>query len=267
MAVFKIKTLASALAVLGVFATGAAAEAALSAETSTDAPVTQQHGSTTSDGMLLYTMSICTITHQTECSMVMSTGGEVPPPAETNEPSVPAEGEPTTYHGEGETFPGEGYPEPSETGPHATVLTGSQPGYTAPGATAPGESGEPGESVPAPSGVPVPVPSGEPVPAPSGEPVPVPSVISTTDASGNPTVLTTAYDEPSGTAVTDTVTDTATDTASGSLTDAYPSSTGEIDETAVTGTPTVTATGAGTMPTAAPAAVFGLAGMLAAIVI
>ncbi|KAM5351803.1 hypothetical protein ACJ41O_004526 [Fusarium nematophilum] len=243
MAAFKINALAKALALLGAFATGAVAEAALSGYTTTESPVTQQHGATTSDGVILYTMSVCTIVHQTECSMTMSTGGQVPSAPATDLPSVPAEGQPTSYHGQGETSPGEGLPEPSETGPHASAATGDEPGYTAPPAdgTAPGEPGEP-------------VPSGEP--APSGEPVPAPSVVSTTDASGNPTVLTTAYDEPSG-------------TASGSESGVSPSPTGDNDgeETPVTSTPGVTATGAAAMPNAAPLAALGIAGMFAAAII
>ncbi|KAF5027273.1 hypothetical protein F66182_616 [Fusarium sp. NRRL 66182] len=271
MAVFNLKALASVLALiapLGVSATDDG-QTSLSAQTLTDAPVTEQYGSATSDGSVLYTMSVCVVTHQTECSEVISTGGEVLPSAATNEasipvggqPSVPAGGEPTTYHGEGISSPTEGVPAPSETGLQPSgVPTGSEPGYSVPAAgTAPGEQ-------------PVPVPSngGEPVPVPSdgGEPVPVPSVIiSTTDASGNPTVLTTAYDDEPSVTGTATVTgsETVYETAvSGSYTEVNPSSAEETEESTPTGTPGVTATGAGS--TLSPGAILGLAGILIAAV-
>ncbi|KAF5010703.1 hypothetical protein FDECE_3163 [Fusarium decemcellulare] len=265
MAVFKIKTLASALAILGAFAVGAiadGADAALSAQTVTEPPVTQEVASATSDGMILYTMSVCTVTHQTECSMVMSTGGQVPP-AETNEPSVPADGEPTTVHKQDEPSLSEGYPKPSESGPDGGVPTGSQPGYSAP----PGEGNvpsQPGEPVPVPlpSGESMPAPPGETVSAPSGETAPVPSVISTTDASGNPTV-STAYNEPSD-AVSGT---TEYDTASGTVTTGiYPSSTDENGEIVSTGTPTVTANGGAVLGNSF-AALCGLVGVFAAILL
>ncbi|KAF4966291.1 hypothetical protein FSARC_6024 [Fusarium sarcochroum] len=262
MAVFKLKALASVLAIVApyVAGTGVDGETALSAQISTDAAVTLQYGSATSDGTVLYTMSVCAVTHQTECTMVISTSGEALPSVATNEPSVPvggepsvpAGGEPTTYHGEGMSSLSEGVPAPSETGVEPTGASAvSEPGYSAPAGTSPGEGP-----------VPVPVPSG------GGEPVPIPSVIiSTTDASGNPTVLTTAYDEPS---VTDTATVTGSETVydttvvTGTATDSNPSSADETEEGTPTGTPSVTATGAA--QTLSPGAALAIAGILIAVV-
>ncbi|KAJ4255521.1 hypothetical protein NW762_009518 [Fusarium torreyae] len=265
MAVFKLKALASVLAIVApyVAGTGVDGETGLSAQISTDAAVTQQVGSATSDGTILYTMSVCAVTHQTECTMVVSTSGEALPSVVTNmpsvpvggQPSVPAGGEPTTYHGEGMSSPSEGAPAPSETGVEPSGASAiSEPGYSAPAGTSPG--GEP---------VPVPVPSG------GGEPVTIPSVIiSTTDASGNPTVLTTAYDEPSVTDIaTATVTgsETVYDTTivSGTATDGNPSSADGTEEVTPTGTPSVTATGAA--QTLSPGAALAIAGILIAVVI
>ncbi|KAI8676761.1 hypothetical protein LRP88_10221 [Fusarium phalaenopsidis] len=275
MAVFTIKALASALAVLGAFTTGAVAdelpelpEAALSAQTTTYQPVTQQHGVATADGNLVYSLSVCTIVQQTECSLVLSTDSQVPPPVATDEFSVPAEGEPTTVNGMGETSPGEDYPEVSETGPHTSVPTGSKPDYSLP----------PPESAPSQPGVPVPSPSaGEPVPTmPSGapgEPIPVPSAISTDDEPGSPTALTTDYDGPSVTAEgsasgsasgSDSVSDTDFPTVTLPVSSDGPSATGEDGDNTPTGTPTVTASGAVIMAPAIRAVVLGVVVMLVA---
>ncbi|KAM0426890.1 hypothetical protein ACHAPT_007788 [Fusarium lateritium] len=275
MAVFTIKALTGALAALGAFATGVVAddrlpEAALSAQTTTFEPVTQQHGIATTDGNLVYSLSVCTIVQQTDCSLVLSTGGQVPPPVATNDLSVPPEGESTTIHGMGETSPGGDYPEPSETGPQASVPTVSKPDYSAlppPEGSAPSQ---PGVSVPVPS-----VSGGEPVPSPSGapgEPIPVPSVISVTDESGNPSVLTTAYDgTASGSASGfDSGSDSASNTDYPTVTIPQssdgPSATGEDGDNTPTGTPTVTASGAIVMLPAAHAVVLGFAVMLVAVV-
>ncbi|KAJ4325006.1 hypothetical protein N0V84_003690 [Fusarium piperis] len=273
MAVFTIKALASALAVFGAFATGAVAdelpelpEAALSAQTTTYQPVTQQHGVATADGNVVYSLSVCTIVQQTECSLVLSTDSLVPPPVATDEFSVPAEGEPTTVNGMGETSPGEDYPKVSETGPHASVPTGSEPHYSAL---------PPPESAPSEPGVPVPSPSaGEPVPTmPSGapgEPIPIPSIISTMDEPGNPSAPTTDYDGPSATAPGsasgsasgfDSASDTDFPTVTLPVSSDGPSATGEDGDNTPTGTPTVTASGAAIMAPVVRAVVLGLAAM------
>ncbi|KAL2694288.1 hypothetical protein Neosp_000865 [[Neocosmospora] mangrovei] len=276
MAVFTIKALASALAVFSAFTTGAVAdelpelpEAALSAQTTTYQPVTQQHGVATADGNVVYSLSVCTIVQQTECSLILSTDTLIPPPIATDDFSVPVEGEPTTVNGMGETSPGEGYPEVSETGPHASVPTGSKPDYSAL---------PPPESAPSQPGVPAPSPSaGEPVPtvptgAP-GEPIPIPSVISTDGEPENPTALSTDYDGPSVTAQgsasgsasgSDSVTDTDFPTVTLPVSSDGPSATGEDGDNTPTGTPTVTASGAVVMVPAARAVVLGIVAMFVA---
>ncbi|RMJ11261.1 hypothetical protein BHE90_004029 [Fusarium euwallaceae] len=279
MAVFTIKALASALAIFGAFATGAVAdelpelpEAALTAQTTTYQPVTQQHGVATADGNVVYSLSVCTIVQHTDCSLVLSTDSQIPPPIATDDFSVPGEGEPTSVNGMGETSPGEDYPKVSETGPHASVPTGSKPDYSAL---------PPPEGAPSQPGVPVPSPSaGEPVPTmPSGapgEPIPIPSVIDTTDEPGNPTAVTTDYDGPSVTAGgsasgsasgADSASDTDTDfpTVTLPVSSDGPSATGgDGDNTAITGTPTVTASGAVVMAPAARAVALGFVVMLVA---
>ncbi|KAF7546382.1 hypothetical protein G7Z17_g8473 [Cylindrodendrum hubeiense] len=232
MAVFKINNLASAMALLGVFASTVLAEAAYSDCSSTLPPVTQETGLTTSEGTVLYTWSVCTVVHQTACSVDTSISGAVPPPVPTGSAAtVPGEGEISSYaEAEHETSV-HGENQPSQSVPYESIpASGSQPGYSAPppGATGPGESGQP--SVP-------------------GE-----TATAVTYTSGNPS---SAYPEPS---------DDYSDSASHSHPGSYPTGTdGETTPTGASGTPTSTATGAATMANPLSAAILGVAGMIVAI--
>jgi hypothetical protein len=97
--------------------------------------------------------------------------------------------------------------------------------------------------------------------------VPLPSLISTTDVSGNPTILTTLYSEPSA-AVSDTDTATVTDSETVYDTTVSGTATGtdaeETEDVTPTGTPTVTASAAAKMLT--PGAILGFAGILFAVI-
>ncbi|OBS21869.1 hypothetical protein FPOA_08205 [Fusarium poae] len=281
MAVYKLKALASILALCApiVAATGTQGESALcmSAHTETETPYTHEYGAAISDGTVIHSMTICSVIHETKCTDTTSVGGESmqPPPAATDvpsapageQPSAPAGGEQTTYHDQGVSSGTEGVPVPSvpivSTAVTPLASGASESNYAPPaGVTDSAASGEQG-SVPAanPSGA---VPSGA-VPSEGGEVIPLPSLISTTDVSGNPTILTTLYSEPSA-AVSDTATATATITDSETDYDTAVSGTAtgtdaeETEDITPTGTPTVTASAAAKHLT--PGAILGFVGIL-----
>ncbi|RGP72959.1 hypothetical protein FSPOR_2335 [Fusarium sporotrichioides] len=272
MAAYKLKVLASILALCAPFvaATGAQGGSALSAHIETETPYTHEYGAGISDGTVIHSMTICSVVHETKCTDTTSVGDESmqPPPAATDvpsapageQPSVPAGVERTTYHGQGVSSGTEGVPAPFVTLVSTTVTPvapgASESNYAPPaGVTDSAASGEQG-SVPAdnPSGV---------VPSEGGEVVPLPSLISTTDVSGNPTILTTLYSEPSA-AVGDTATATATESETVYDTAVSGTATGtdaeETDDVTPTGTPTVTASAAAKHLT--PGAILGFVGIL-----
>ncbi|KAK7422052.1 hypothetical protein QQX98_001794 [Neonectria punicea] len=229
MAVFKMNALASVMALVGVFASASVATASYSDCSSTLPIVTEEYGSTTSEGTAMFTWSACTIVHNTQCEAASSIDTGVPsvPTAAT----VPSEGGLSSY-GEGEHYTSvHGENQPSLSVPQESVSVGeSQPGYSAPppgATTGTGESGQP--SVP-------------------GE-----TVTAATHASGH---SSSAYPEPSG---------GTSGSGSNSHTGTYPTATGgEATSSGASGTPT--ATGAATMPDPFSAAILGVVGMVAAII-
>ncbi|QPC79413.1 hypothetical protein HYE68_010165 [Fusarium pseudograminearum] len=283
MAVYKLKALASILALCATLAaaTGTQGESVPSAHTETETPYTHEYGAAISDGTVIHSMTVCSIVHETKCVDITSAEGESmqPPPAATDvpsgppgeQPSVPAGGEQTTYHGQGVSSGTEDVPASSVPIASATVSSvapgASETNYAPPAGVSDSAASAEHGSVPGanPSVVNPSVvnPSGA-IPSEGGEVVPLPSLISTTDVSGNPTILTTLYSEPSAavgdtataTVVTDseTVYDTAVSgTATG--TDAE-----ETDGVTPTGTPTVTASAAAKH--LIPGAILGLVGIV-----
>ncbi|KPM44243.1 hypothetical protein AK830_g2304 [Neonectria ditissima] len=234
MAVFKMNALASVMALVGVFASASVATASYSDCSSTLPIVTQEYGSTTSDGTALYTWSVCTVVHNTQCEVASSIDTAVPsvPTAAT----VPGPGGLSSY-GEGEHYTsvhGENQPSLSVSVPQGSVPAGgSQPGYSVPASGATTGTGEGSQ------------------PSVTGE-----TVTGATHASGH---SSSVYPVPS-------------DGTSGSASDSYtgtetnPTATGdEATSSGASGTPT--ATGAATMLDPVSAAILGVAGMVAAIIL
>ncbi|KAM0375026.1 hypothetical protein ACHAPK_003123 [Fusarium culmorum] len=275
MAVYKLKALASIVALCATLATatGTQGESVPSAHTKTETPYTHEYGAGISDGTVIHSMAVCSVVHETKCVDTTSAEGESmqPPPAATDvpsgppgeQPSVPAGGEQTTYHGQGVSSGTEDVPASSVPIASATVSSvahgASETNYAPPAGVSDSAASAEHGSVPGanPSVVNPSVanPSGV-IPSEGGEVVPVPSLISTTDVSGNPTILTTLYSEPTATVVTgsETVYDTAVSgTTTG--TDAE-----ETDGVTPTGTPTVTASAAAKH--LIPGAILGLVGIV-----
>ncbi|UZP42064.1 hypothetical protein NXS19_009880 [Fusarium pseudograminearum] len=271
MAVYKLKALASILALCATLAaaTGTQGESVpcMSAHTETETPYTHEYGAAISDGTVIHSMTVCSIVHETNLPCYYRCS--LRPPGE--QPSVPAGGEQTTYHGQGVSSGTEDVPASSVPIASAIVSSvapgASETNYAPPAGVSDSAASAEHGSVPGanPSVVNPSVvnPSGA-IPSEGGEVVPLPSLISTTDVSGNPTILTTLYSEPSAavgdtataTVVTDseTVYDTAVSgTATG--TDAE-----ETDGVTPTGTPTVTASAAAKH--LIPGAILGLVGIV-----
>ncbi|KAH6891319.1 hypothetical protein B0T10DRAFT_458711 [Thelonectria olida] len=236
MTVVKMNALACALAFAGLVGSVAAADASYYCS-STLSVVTQEAGATTSEGTVLSTWSMCTIVEQTHCEGVTSTGGENPPPAPTGDASdsasVPGEGSPTSYgEGEGDSSTYHGQGEGTQSVPGATTAaSATQPVYSPPFTDGGHGSIPPGET-------PTAVTDG------------VPSSAINTAATG--------HESGSGShSYTGTL-------PTGTGTDGEGSTTGPSD---ATGTPpATTATGAASMHIPVPAAVLGVAGMVAAII-
>ncbi|KAF4449775.1 hypothetical protein F53441_6970 [Fusarium austroafricanum] len=261
MAVLKLKVVVSILAFCAASVVGTDHEdestRCMSAQTSIDSPVTH-YGFATSDGTVVSTMNICTVTHETHCAsaapvvssvVVHPSAPTVMPsnPAGDN-PTVPAGNSQTTYNAQDVTSATGVVPPAEQTGGQSTgapVVPGipgtSETVYVPPGDTSLGQQGpNPTQTM------------SEGTMNPS-----VTAIISTTDASGNPTVLSTV--------IVPSVTDSAAVTGSENGYDTSVS--GSAEETAEgtpTGTPGVTATGAAKR--LAPGAALGVAGMLIAVV-
>ncbi|KAF9769076.1 hypothetical protein IL306_013560 [Fusarium sp. DS 682] len=268
MAVLKLKVIASILAfcAASVAATEGESATCLSDHLTTDIPSTE-YGVATSDGTVISTMNICTITRETQCGHVVSIISSVKmhPSVSTGMPSLPVGGATVSISSPDSsilsakgvsTSATQGVPPAEQTGAQSTSVPVSPAPAPAPSGTnyvsAPGTaSGEQG---------PGPMPSNSAV----GKNPSSPAVISTTDASGVPTVNTAYASSVTGTAaVTDS--DTGYETiVSGTATDAYPSSAEKTDESTPTGTPGVTASAAAKM--LAPGAALGIAGMLIAVI-
>ena len=221
-------------------------------------------------------MTVCSVVHETQCIDTTSVAGETVQPSAASavssalasgQPSVPAGGEQTTYHGEGVSASTEGAPAPTVPVVSTTIVP-SAPG--APGVSGTNYAPPAGETASAASGaqgsMPPVAPSGA-VPSDGGV-QPLPSLISTTDVAGNPTVLTTLYSEPSA-AASDTATAVVTDSetvydttaVSGTATGTDSEETGDID---ATGTPSVTASAASKK--LSPGAILGFAAVVFAVV-
>ncbi|KAJ4024297.1 hypothetical protein NW752_002865 [Fusarium irregulare] len=277
MSVYKLKTLASILALCAplIAATDGQGESVQSAHT--DAPYTHEYGAGISDGSVVHSLTVCSVVHETKCIDTTSVAGETVQPSAASaassvlasgQPSVPAGGEQTTYHDEGVSASTEGAPAPTVPVVSTTVVP-SAPG--APGASGTNYAPPAGETASAASGaqgsMPPVAPSGA-VPSDGGVVQPQPSLISTTDVAGNPTVLTTLYSEPSA-AASDTATAVVTDSetvydttaVSGTATGTDSEETGDID---ATGTPSVTASAASKK--LSPGAILGFAAVIFAVV-
>ncbi|KAI5467094.1 hypothetical protein BGZ63DRAFT_398702 [Mariannaea sp. PMI_226] len=240
MAVIKMNTLTRALACALAFASNAvsAAEDASNSDCSSTLPiVTQAAGSTTSDGTVLVTWSICTTVHETHCEGVTSTG-EGPPRSLSGSVSVPGQGPPSSYGGDGGEF-STSYGQ-NEGSQFVTVVntaaSGTQPGYSDPVTSVTGQGSLP--NVP---------------------PVETPTAI--TDVASSATDHTEATGYQSGSASYSHVETNPAGTGS----EAYTS--GPSGATGTPPPPTTTATGAASMCKALPAAFFGVAGMAVALII
>ncbi|EYB33110.1 hypothetical protein FG05_06076 [Fusarium graminearum] len=280
MAVYKLKALASILALCATLATATGTQGesvpCMSAHTETETPYTHEYGAGISDGTVIHSMTVCSVVHETKCVDTTSAEGESmqPPPAATDvpsgppgeQPSVPAGGEQTTYHGQSVSSGTEDVPTSSVPIASVTVSSvapgASETNYAPPADVSDSAASAEHGSVPGanpsvinPSGV---------IPSEGGEVVPVSSLISTTDVSGNPTILTTLYSEPSA-AVSDTATATVV-TGSETVYDTVVSGTAtgtdaeETDGVTPTGTPTVTASAAAKQ--LIPGAILGLVGIV-----
>ncbi|CAF3486438.1 unnamed protein product [Fusarium graminearum] len=280
MAVYKLKALASILALCATLATATGTQGesvpCMSAHTETETPYTHEYGAGISDGTVIHSMTVCSVVHETKCVDTTSAEGESmqPPPAATDvpsgppgeQPSVPAGGEQTTYHGQSVSSGTEDVPTSSVPIASVTVSSvapgASETNYAPPAGVSDSAASAEHGSVPGanpsvinPSGV---------IPSEGGEVVPVSSLISTTDVSGNPTILTTLYSEPSA-AVSDTATATVV-TGSETVYDTVVSGTAtgtdaeETDGVTPTGTPTVTASAAAKQ--LIPGAILGLVGIV-----
>ncbi|KAJ4070610.1 hypothetical protein NW756_007296 [Fusarium oxysporum] len=267
MAVLKLKAIAIILAfcAASVAATGGETATCLSDHTITETAVTDA-GYSISDGTLVSTMNICTVTHETKCDHVASVpySVEMHPSSAAGMPSAPtgatapADSSATSVGAQGVSATTEAGPPAEQTGAQSTgapvvpvvpAPPSSGPSYVPGPGTASGEQG----TNPSPTNS-----AGVEKPSPS-------AVVSATDVPGVQTT-TAAY----GSSVTDTavvVTDSETgyETAiSSTATDTYPSSAEETDESTPTGTPGVTASAAAKM--LAPGAALSIAGMLIAVI-
>ncbi|EMT68288.1 hypothetical protein FOC4_g10012701 [Fusarium odoratissimum] len=247
MAVFKLKAIAIILAfcAASVAATGGETATCLSDHTTTETAVTDA-GYSISDGTLVSTMNICTVTHETKCDHVASVPYSVEMhPSSAAGATAPADSSATSVGAQGTGAQSTGAP----VVPVVPVPPSSGPSYVPGPGTASGEQG----TNPSPTNS-----AGVENPSPS-------AVVSATDVPGVQTT-TAAY----GSSVTDTavvVTDSETgyETAiSSTATDTYPSSAEETDESTPTGTPGVTASAAAKM--LAPGAALSIAGMLIAVI-
>ncbi|KAL9573779.1 hypothetical protein ACKAV7_002323 [Fusarium commune] len=266
MAVLKLKAIAIILAfcAASVAATGGETATCLSDHTTTETAVTDA-GYSISDGTLVSTMNICTVTHETKYDHVASVpySVEMHPSSAAGMPSAPtgatapADSSATSVGAQGVSTTTEAGPPAEQTGAQSTgapvipvvpVPHSSGPSYVPGPGTASGEqdtNASPTNS----AGIENPSPS---------------AAVSATYVPGVQT--TAAY----GSSVTDTavvVTDSETgyETAiSSTATDTYPSSAEETDESTPTGTPGVTASAAAKM--LAPGAALSIAGMLIAVI-
>ncbi|ENH68632.1 hypothetical protein FOC1_g10014417 [Fusarium oxysporum f. sp. cubense race 1] len=250
MAVLKLKAIAIILAfcAASVAATGGETATCLSDHTITETAVTDA-GYSISDGTLVSTMNICTVTRETKCDHVASVpySVEMHPSSASGMPSAPT-GATAPADSSATSVGAQGVSATTEAGPPADPPS-SGPSYVPGPGTASGEQG----TNPSPTNS-----AGVENPSPS-------AVVSATDVPGVQTT-TAAY----GSSVTDTavaVTDSETgyETAiSSTATDTYPSSAEETDESTPTGTPGVTASAAAKM--LAPGAALSIAGMLIAVI-
>ncbi|KAG7418048.1 hypothetical protein Forpe1208_v005004 [Fusarium oxysporum f. sp. rapae] len=265
MAVLKLKAIAIILAFCAASVAATGGETATSDHTTTETAVTDA-GYSISDGTLVSTMNICTVTHETKCDHVASVpySVEMHPSSAASIPSaptgatVPADSSATSVGAQGVSATTEAGPPAEQTGAQSTgapavpvvpAPPSSGPSYVPGPGTASGEqdtNASPTNS----AGIENPSPS---------------AAVSATDVPGVQTT-TAAY----GSSVTDTavvVTDSETgyETAiSSTATDTYPSSAEETDESTPTGTPGVTASAAAKM--LAPGAALSIAGMLIAVI-
>ncbi|KAI3588625.1 hypothetical protein IWW34DRAFT_877438 [Fusarium oxysporum f. sp. albedinis] len=265
MAVLKLKAIAIILALCAASVVATGGETATSDHTTTETAVTDA-GYTISDGTLVSTMNICTVTHETKCDHVASVpySVEMHPSSAAGMPSAPtgatapADSSATSVGAQGVSDTTEAGPPAEQTGAQSTgapvvpvvpVPPSSGPSYVPGPGTASGEQG----TNPSPTNS-----ASVENPSPS-------AVVSATDVPGVQTT-TAAY----GSSVTDTavvVTDSETgyETAiSSTATDTYPSSAEETDESTPTGTPGATASAAAKM--LAPGAALSIAGMLIAVI-
>ncbi|KAF5262778.1 hypothetical protein FOXYS1_6487 [Fusarium oxysporum] len=264
MAVLKLKAIAIILAfcAASVVATGGETATCLSDHTTTETAVTDA-GYSISDGTLVSTMNICTVTHETKCDHVASVpySVEMHPSSAAGMPSAPtgatapADSSATSVGAQGVSDTTEAGPPAEQTRAQSTgapvvpVPPSSGPSYVPGPGTASGEQG----TNPSPTNS-----ASVENPSPS-------AVVSATDVPGVQTT-TAAY----GSSVTDTavvVTDSETGyvtAISSTATDTYPSSAEETDESTPTGTPGATASAAAKM--LAPGAALSIAGMLIAVI-
>ncbi|KAG9501062.1 hypothetical protein J7337_006745 [Fusarium musae] len=263
MAVLKLKAVATILAfcAASVAATGGETATCLSAHTTTETAVTDS-GYTVSDGTIVSTMNICTVTHETQCNQVTSVPYSIAmqPSSAADIPTAPTGGTPPgssaiSVGAQGTSASTEAIPPADQTGSPSTgvpvipIPSPSGPSYiSGPGSASGKQETNPGLTNSA--SVENPSPS---------------AVNSVTDVPGVQTT-TAAY----GSSVSDTavvVTDSETryeSVVSGTATDTYPSSAEETDESTPTGTPGVTASAAARM--LAPGAALAIAGMLIAVI-
>ncbi|KAF5593272.1 hypothetical protein FPCIR_5277 [Fusarium pseudocircinatum] len=259
MAILKLKAVATILAfcAASVVATGGETATCLSAHTTTETAVTDS-GYTVSDGTIVSTMNICTVTHETQCNQVTSvpysiakqpSSAVVIPPASTG--GTPPGSSAISVGAQGTSASTEAVPPAEQTGSPSTVVpipSSSGLSYV----SGPGSASGKQETNPGPTNS-----AGIENPSPS-------AVNSVTDVPGVQTT-TAAY----GSSVSDTaviVTDSKTryeSVVSGTATDTYPSSAEETDESTPAGTPGVTASAAAKM--LAPGAALAIAGMLIAV--
>ncbi|CAM1504064.1 Fc.00g016550.m01.CDS01 [Cosmosporella sp. VM-42] len=242
MAASKMSILTSALVLMGAFAPGAiATDAPLSACSSTEAPVSSQIGTATSDGQVLYSWSVCSVIHATNCEVSTSTSAPAPESIPVVAPSGPVASSAAT---QGQT---------TGAGGASSAPPGGQPGnpsQTASGSIPPG----PGYSVPPAvtgTGVTNPTESATGT-APAGESTPI--LTPTTDSAGHPTTITNTpvHSGHSGSG-----------SASGSGANPSASGTEGGSPSGTTGAPGTSATGAGAMLNAFPGVILGAAGMAA----
>ncbi|KAI9147735.1 hypothetical protein HJFPF1_12765 [Paramyrothecium foliicola] len=235
MSALKTSIFARALVLFSVLTQVVVATAPLSDSHFTETAAPQEIGSMTADGSLVYSMNYCTIVHNTDCQVSLSTGGAAPPPVQS---SIPSDGSSvaTDYQSEPTSEPtGTEVISSGYYGPPSTGAEPSAPGESAGVTTSaqPGESGIPDE--------------------------PTASVITTTDAAGNPSTVSEGA----------SASDTASASGDESTSEPYPS--GSKTESEPTGTETEGATGtasgtptAGAMLNAVPGFAFGIAGLVAA---